>query len=390
MGSVLTVAVHPSADLYGSDRVFADSVTALEDPVRVILPSEGPLVHILRERGIPVDQQPFPVIRKTDLRSPVSVLRFAGSLLLSVITLARQLKRMGKGVVYLSTIVAPVWIFAGRLAGWRVICHVHENEEKMPVMASWTLLWPLRLAHVVIANSQATSLWIQRATSKQVAHRTSVVYNAVREPTGTVDRPLRPPTHRHAVVVGRLNYRKGQDVAIRAIALLRQRGYDIGLSIIGDCYPGNEHFLADYQRLSVALRVDKYISFEGFQEAFPYLSQADIVVVPSRVESFGLAAAEALALGKPTVATRVGGLPEVIDHGRTGLLVASGAAEELADSIGQLLDDPQLAMQLSQEAKRDAATRFSAAAYEKRFRLVVAAAGKGPECSTGADTDQSQ
>lgn len=88
---------------------------------------------------------------------------------------------------------------------------------------------------------------------------------------------------------------------------------------------------------------------------------ADVVVLASRWEGLGLALVEAALRGRPVVATRVGGIPEVVDPGETGLLVEAGDARAFADAVLRLLGDPSLARRMGEEAARRAMQRFGVA-----------------------------
>src|SRR5439155_26579608 len=89
------------------------------------------------------------------------------------------------------------------------------------------------------------------------------------------------------------------------------------------------------------------------------LADADIFVLPSRSEALPNAVIEAMAAGLPIVASAVGGILELIDDGRTGLLAATGDARALADQIGRLMNDPALAARLGAAAREDARARYS-------------------------------
>lgn len=357
------VAVHPHADLYGSDRMFLESLSSLGDEVVAVLSKEGPLADAVRERDIPLVVRDFPVLRKIELRNPRSALAFSGRFLRSIGTLTKWLRAQDASVVYVSTIAAPEWLLAGRLSGARVVCHLHESLPDMSRRASAVLLSPLLAADVVLANSRNTLGWIRSSLGDRFARRTRVLHNGVREPAPRTTWTPAEPTSRTLVVVGRLSAIKGQDTAIRAAALVRAAGHDVTLTLVGDCYPGYEAVEEGLRELAVRERVDSVTVFTGFQDPAPYVAAADVVLVPSRVESFGLVAVEALLLGRPVVAARTGGLREVIRDGETGLLVDAGDPRALADAVIRLLGDPQLAAALGTAGRADAQARFSMAAF---------------------------
>ena len=105
------------------------------------------------------------------------------------------------------------------------------------------------------------------------------------------------------------------------------------------------------------------------------LACADLFLLPSKNESFGLAALEAMSCGVPVIASNMGGLPELVTHGETGFLLPLGAVEEMADAGIRLLRDPALWLKVSGAARQDAKDRFSADGvvplYEDLYRDVL-------------------
>jgi D-inositol-3-phosphate glycosyltransferase len=149
--------------------------------------------------------------------------------------------------------------------------------------------------------------------------------------------------------VGRMDRVKGLDVLLRAIALLRHRP-SLKLVVVGGS--GQEEELRRCRAL--ADRLDLDVLFRGAipQEELPsYYNAADVLVVPSHYESFGLVAVEALACGTPVIGSMVGGLPTVIHDGENGLLVPWRRPEAFAEQIARLLDDPSLRAALSANAR---------------------------------------
>jgi glycosyltransferase involved in cell wall biosynthesis len=366
------VAVHPHSDLYGSDRMFLESVSALAPDVLAVLSREGPLADALRHRDVALRIMSFPVLRRIELRTPWRAFLFVFRFLRSVVSLTSWLRSQGTSVLYVSTIAAPEWLFAGRLSGARVVCHVHESEPQMGRLASGVLLAPLVAAHTAIAISEDCLDWIRSSLGDRLARRSRVIHNGVREPSPAVSAsPHSVGTSRSLVVVGRLAARKGQDTAIAATALVRRAGFDVRLTLVGDGYPGYEDHVDGLHALAAREHVDDVTAFAGFQNPAAYLADADVVLVPSRVEPFGLVAVEALLLGRAVVASRVGGLREIVQDGVTGLLVEPDDPQALADAIVGLLADPDRLTALGQAGRADARARFSMDTYASRLSNVV-------------------
>lgn len=156
--------------------------------------------------------------------------------------------------------------------------------------------------------------------------------------------------------VGRLDPVKGIDTWFRAMKLVVERDPDlrskmcvclIGGDLDEDDAPDTEY--ARLENLKDELGIGDMVTFLGrrSQATLPYYySSADVVVMPSRYESFGLAALEAMACGTPVVATDVGGLSFVVRDGETGYLVPEGDSQAMADCLLKLLHGPELRARL--------------------------------------------
>ncbi len=161
--------------------------------------------------------------------------------------------------------------------------------------------------------------------------------------------------------VGRIEPLKGLDTLLRAAAILKQRTQGVRVLLVGGTTaPGDratDHEVERLRALSTQLGVDDIVRFYGPvpQAGLPDLYRAaDVSVVPSRYESFGMAALEALACGTPVVASRTGGLQSTVRDGRNGYLAPIGDETAFAHSIETVLCRPHLAARLAEEAARTA------------------------------------
>jgi glycogen(starch) synthase len=158
------------------------------------------------------------------------------------------------------------------------------------------------------------------------------------------------------VLAGRIEWEKGGDVAVRALPRIRQRrpGTQLVLAGSGSQRPSLTE-LADQNHVAHAVHFAGHLD-EG--ELAALLGAADVALVPSSYEPFGMVALEASASGTPVIAGAAGGLPEVVASGETGLLVPPRDPAALADAVVQLLDDPAFGAQLVDAAQREIAKRF--------------------------------
>jgi len=146
-------------------------------------------------------------------------------------------------------------------------------------------------------------------------------------------------SHGSIVCIARLDHIvKGQDILIRAIAILKNNHISCTCRFVGDGESRN--FL---ENLTAELGLAPDIEFLGTRSDVPDLiADAGMAVLPSRHEGFGIAAIEAMACGRPVIASAVGGLKDLIEHGKNGLLFEPDNPQDLAAQIQRLLEDSNL------------------------------------------------
>jgi len=252
--------------------------------------------------------------------------------------------------------------------GQSVLFHVNTaNAHPAPVVV--TLHQALPDGPVgrdsLMGNLLRTSDWINacsdavlthaRELVPEIATRSSVIHNAIK--LASIDpRPLsfNPP---RLLCLGRLVTDKRFDLALTALPAVLDRFPSARLVIAGD---GPERESLRKQTIELGL-VDsvEFVGRVAPDKVSHLVDEATLVVIPSRVEGFGLVALEAAWMARPVVAARVGGLPEVVLHQKTGLLVKPEDRERLAEAILFLLSHPQVAIAFGKAALRRAQETFS-------------------------------
>ncbi|RKT78471.1 glycosyltransferase involved in cell wall biosynthesis [Terracoccus luteus] len=362
------LVAHPSSDLYGSDLQLVETVRGLRESgheVQVLLPEEGPLGAHFTALGATVDLVPSPVLRKS-LMSPEGLMRFGLEFTRATVSHLRLLRRTRPAALLVNTVTIPAWLLAARLARVPVVCHVHEAEADQPRPVRVALAAPLLLARRVVTNSQASGEVVTGAIPR-LADRIRLTYNGIDGPTDPA-----PPRRRAAsdpvdiVLVGRLSPRKGSDVALEAVALVRAEGVDARLSLCGSAFAGYEWFEQQLRERATLSDLEDAVELRGYvADPAAALTEADIVLVPSRVEPFGNAAVEALLARRPLVASATQGLREIVRDGDTGLLVPPDDAAALAAAILRLTRDPEAAAVMADRGRADAIERFSVERYRQ-------------------------
>jgi glycogen synthase len=218
-----------------------------------------------------------------------------------------------------------------RLGGW-----IERRAERR---AAATIVYTDRLAECIAGDGGNPTVHVIRRGVESAAFATAG------EPF------LRGLPGRHRVLfVGRMVGSKGVELLVQAAARLRTQGVDVVFVGDGAARPAVE-------RLARRLGVDDRVHVTGFiahSRVPAALASADLLVLPSMYEELGTVLIEAMHAGVPVVASRVGGIPEAVEHGVTGLLVEPGDVAGLAAAVDAVLSDPALAGRLAAGARRRA------------------------------------
>jgi colanic acid/amylovoran biosynthesis glycosyltransferase len=179
------------------------------------------------------------------------------------------------------------------------------------------------------------------------------------------------PRNEHLILsIGRLVPDKGHAVLLEAIALLADRGCRLRVTLAGD---GPSR--AGLERLAQSLGIDQQVSFTGAvgqDDIHELYARASVFCMSSFAEGVPCVLMEAMAMELPVVSTRIAGIPELIDDGDTGLLVAPGRPDLLADAVRRLFDDPRLARELGLAARAKVIREFNAHTTAEQLHEVFA------------------
>jgi len=227
-----------------------------------------------------------------------------------------------------------------------------------------SLLTDLLRSADAVTSVSAAALAAAVAVCPEIADRSRVILNALPEPV--LAGVGAPPAEPVLAGAGRLVGDKGFDVAIRALAIVRQEHPTAVLRLAGDG-PARPDLEALADELGVADAVD-LVGWVTPGDLPAFLAAATAVVMPSRwEEAFGLVALQAAQVGRPVVASRVGGLPEVVEDGVTGTLVPVEDADALARAVLDLLADPAEAARRGDAGRERARTDFAFDRYVDEY-----------------------
>jgi glycosyltransferase involved in cell wall biosynthesis len=345
--------IHGVAQIGGAERELLTWLKVL-DRTRfhpyIVCPSDGPLAFELSELEIPHISLYLPAWRKLlqVLYRPMAILR-----------LVRVMQRWNIDVLHVNDYWwAPIGVLASRLRGCPCLVHVRQEIETRKVKQYW-----LDKASMVLPVSESIGNVIRDTgiSEEKVQVLLSGISKKAAEPS--------PPSRETSAIlkkitgqpiigtVANLFPRKGLEYLVQAVGNLKESFDNILLVIVGT---GDAQYESQLRKQIQDLNLTQHVLFTEFQE-YPelFVSQFDVFVLPSIQEGFGIVLLEAMALGKPIVASNVGGIPEIVQHEKTGILVKAADVEELSKGVLTLLNDPNKRRKMGEQAQKRAAEYFS-------------------------------
>jgi glycosyltransferase involved in cell wall biosynthesis len=339
----------------------------------------GALVPTIERMGIPVR----PIGLGASLARPETARR--------ILETARRLRRervtIVHGYLYLGNILG---LLAGRLAGVPVRIASKRSLDRYPRRSQlFATRLANRFAHRILCNADAVRrfvLEVERPDPRKLV----VIPNGIRLPveSGTTAGPPRVRGRARFLVgtVGRLTWKKAHGDFLEAARAVREVRDDVEFVIVGD---GPLRQRAETQ--AAALGIAEHVHFLGeVGNARALLERFDVFVMSSVIEGMPNVLLEALAAERPVVVTRAGGMPEIVTHEHTGLLVPPADPGALAAGILRLLTSPEEARRFATAGRALVERQFSAAAMRARFIELYEElmAGGGRDGSAARSTGQ--
>jgi glycosyltransferase involved in cell wall biosynthesis len=219
-------------------------------------------------------------------------------------------------------------------------------------------LLSMRTANAVVSVSEFGARDLKRYGIRRV----EVIHNGVPFPSYETEGSGRNGSFRIGTV-GRLSKEKGQTVLLSAFRILSDSLPGLSLKIAGE---GEER--EELRKQAVSLGIEPQVEFSGYvRDVWEVYKELDVFVLPSHTEGIPLALLEAMAAGVPVVATRVGGVPEIVRDGQDGLLVPPRDPEAAAVAIRRILCEPTLRKTLSVNGRERVARHFSLGAMTESY-----------------------
>ena len=373
-----------NSEIGGSDVSLLRIVENL-DPSRfrpvVVLPSRGPLTKAFEERRAKVVIMGA-MLKLTTRKGSLYHLRFLANYPAAVARLVRLIRRERIDLVHTNTLHNLYGYLAARLARLPHVWHVREIVWQSAAVRRLEVFLARRFADRIVTVSRASAEMFRSKAGEYPPHL-RVMWDAVnlarfhprnsgrriRSELGlAADAPL-------VGLVGRLDHCKGVDVFLRAAAICREEFPEARYLVCGGEVEGQEEVARDARRLAGELGLTDVVTFTGWRygpEDMPevYAALSVLVSASTSPESFGLVLIEAIATGKPVVATNHGGPREVCVEGETALLVPPRNHRRMADAILELLRDPARAAAMGRAGREHAERHFDERQQARELQLL--------------------
>ncbi|MBZ5536093.1 MAG: glycosyltransferase family 4 protein [Acidobacteriia bacterium] len=354
----------------------------------VVLPAQGDIAEEFIRCGAEVRFVPGLSTIPRSI-SPIRQLSFWREMRSSARQLENLIRAENIGLVHNNSEACWAGLMAARRARVPVVCHLHGLSVLSPVAAGWITTRALnRYAHALIACSGP----VKQAYMKRGA-REDLLKEIPNGVDATVFDPRRAqPDLRRELglelteplvgMIANFDPRKGHHEFVSAAALIRQRIPNAHFVMIGEVnLKGNTDYFARIQRLVIKDGLTTAVHFLGFRrDVRDILASLDVVVQPSLTEAGPLVPIEAMAMERPVVATDVGGNPEEVIDGKTGIIIPAGDGKAIADAVISLLSDPLLSHRMGKAGRERVLSLYAEGIFVRKVQqLYDSVLGSGVE-----------
>lgn len=369
------LVLQSSSELYGSGKIIRQVLQVYRSegliPV-ILLTGPGPLAELLIEEGYIVRIKNLGILRRKYVRPSGLINRLSKNI--QAYSYLNQLHReFNFQLVYSNTLAVVVGAWWARRRRIPHIWHIHE-----------ILLGPSPLVSMLakmLDESTAEPIVVSRAVGdhwkgKLKKARPEVIYNGIPYEPYLIEFPNAKKNlgiDKNELVitmVGRINPGKGQLFFLEIAEILVNRFPQLHFLLVGDPFPGYEGIEQEIIQKIEKTQLQKSVSYLGFRKDIPeILAATDIFVLPSILpDSFPTVILEAMASGKPVVATRSGGASEMVIHEKTGLLVSVGDVKKGAEALDKLIKNVALRIEMGNAARNRVLHEYSLEAFEEKIK----------------------
>jgi glycosyltransferase involved in cell wall biosynthesis len=346
------VFFEPYSDSFGGQqRVLLNLIKGIDrdkfEPILVV-PQEGRFTEVLHKHFKFYLLQPNGILKERGwqnkdklsffVKKPFQIIKVILDLFNYWIKSIFFLSKQNINVVYCNSFRSVLLIgIPAKLIGIPLILHEHGAEIKKQNFILWFCF--LISKKVIFVSEDMRQKLVKHNSGEKyiVVHNGIHIYKDIKYSN--------PNTFSTVCFIGKLTPRKNVHLLIESMAQVVQK-HPVSLLIIGD---GEEEYIKKLQQIIELRGIEKSIHFLGHQkDVLLFLMQSHLLVLPSDNESFGLVILEAYSVKRPVIATKVGGIPEIVVHDQTGLLIPTNDIEALSNALMKLLTQPELCIKMGE------------------------------------------
>lgn len=380
---------HGARNIGGGEYILASLIRKLDRglfrPV-VFFAHRNEIIAGLEAEGvatvsIALNRKMISLFRDDVARSPVHLIRFFPAVFKNILAVRRAILFRGIDLLHphdnLSKILGGV---AAATAGIPAVAHCHDLLGQGFIDRMLLQAQRLLMNRVIAVSGSVRDRFIQSgADPKQIRTIENGIdverFNPGRSTLSRAGLAI-PEAHRVVGVIGMFDPVKGHVFLLQAIKRLKETGAR-NLTCLA---VGEGRLEAKLKEVVNGAGIDGQVRFLGYRRDIPnLLALMDMVVMPSLRESFGIVALEAMAMKVPVIASRIGGLKEIVEHEKTGLLVPPGDSGALAEAIRKLADNPEMGRRMGEAGRRRVEEKFGiATTVRKTEGVYLEILSKGP------------
>lgn len=374
--------IHQAAELYGSDRVLLALVQKLTQAhgiqAVVVLPEHGPLMDEFERLGIEVHIGPVLKISRA-MFSPMGLLKLVRDIRPTLAGIDRIVAGRTIDIVHSNTIAVLAGAIWSRARRRKHLWHVHEIIERPKIVARGFALLTWMLSDWIACISRMTQNNLTKYITG-IKDKSEIIWNGLTPPPGdfTEQRKLTrsknniPDDTTIISLVGRINAWKGHLLTLEAIDLLGAdflRKNRCEFWMIGSAPAGQDFYKKNLEEEIKRRKVEDLVLIKGFtSDVWPIWAATDVALVPStEPEPFGMVAIEAMLCGAPVVGAAHGGLIDIIEDERSGILFTPRSAASLASKIEYLIRNPEVKKKIGVAGRNRVLQHFSLGAQAEGF-----------------------
>ncbi len=345
--------LHQGGGLYGSDKIFLSIVASLSEKyvLVVVLDQKGPLVRELKKFTKII------YVRKMGaLRRKKNIIKMVGEFMSSLFYINKLIDRYKPVACATNTSILLGGALVSKFKKVKHIWFVHENpgflEQKL--LKFWINIFSDR----VIVPSRSVKEWV--GESAEIIPYVEKIKRTDRKKSERIRRKFGKDGNIILGCIGMLHPKKGQMYLVDIFEKIIQERKDMRLVIIGGEIEGYESYKANLQKSVISKGLREFVIFEDFKKnILTWMEAFDAIIIPSQYkEPFPLVAQEAMFVGRPIIATELGGLKELIKRDRNGIFIPHNDSGKAARVILKFIQDKNKLSRLGKEGRK---------IYEKNF-----------------------